>query len=171
VLASAAVISGCGDDDDAGVETSDPGTFEIVAADYRFDDVPDTVPVSSTFTLTNTSSAELHELIVIRIPDGEERPVSTLVELPEHEFDELFDDEELLATVIVAPPGEEGFAVVGDGTVTTPGRYALFCFIPTGVEPAEFLAAVEAAGGGPPEVDGGPPHVEHGMFAEVLVTG
>ncbi len=156
-----------------GTELADGGpnaTVELTAADFRFDDVPDTVPVGARFRLRNISSTEMHELIVIRIPDGDDRDVATLVALPEEELDELFGDEELLATVILALPGEDGFAVVGDGSVTEPGRYALLCFIPTGVDPDEFLAAVEAAGGGPPEIDSGPPHVAHGMFAEVVVT-
>ncbi len=33
-------------------------------------------------------------------------------------------------------PGEEGMPVVGDGTVTEPGRYAVVCFIPVGADPA-----------------------------------
>ena len=34
----------------------------------------------------------------------------------------------------VRPVGE---AVVGDGTISEPGRYAILCFIPVGADPAE----------------------------------
>ena len=38
---------------------------------------------------------------------------------------------------LIAGPGEEGMAVVGDGTITEPGRYAVVCAIPIGADPAE----------------------------------
>ena len=41
--------------------------------------------------------------------------------------------------------------------------------IPTGADPAVYLEAA-AASDGPPQVDGGPPHVAHGMFAELTVV-
>ncbi len=71
--------------------------------------------------------------------------------------------------MIVAPPGEAGFPVVGDGSLTEPGRYAIMCFIPIGADPAEYLAAAQAATSEPPQVAGGPPHFTAGMFAELTV--
>ena len=44
------------------------------------------------------------------------------------------------AMVLVAGPGEDGMAVVGDGTVTEPGRYVVACAIPIGADPAEIMA-------------------------------
>jgi hypothetical protein len=43
------------------------------------------------------------------------------------------------------------------------------CFIPTGADPQEYLTAAQEATDGPPQVEGGPPHVVHGMFAEFTV--
>ena len=43
------------------------------------------------------------------------------------------------------------------------------CSIPTGVAPAEYLAAAAQSGGEPPQVAGGPPHLAHGMYAELTV--
>lgn len=62
--------------------------------------------------------------------------------------------------VLVAPPnGGETIKAVGDGKLTEKGRYAVVCFIPTGVDPAAYLEAGEAATDGPPEIPGaGPPH-------------
>ena len=80
--------------------------------------------------------------------------------------------------VLIAGPGEEGMAVVGDGTLTEPGRYIIACAIPIGADPAEIMAppssdpaATEgSAPSGPPEAEGGPPHFTAGMYGEVLVT-
>jgi hypothetical protein len=43
------------------------------------------------------------------------------------------------------------------------------CAIPTGVDPDVYLQAAAEAAGGPPEVEGGPPHFLHGMAAELIV--
>ena len=70
---------------------------------------------------------------------------------------------------MIASPGESGIAVEGTGTLNEPGRYAIICAIPTGADPAEYLAAAAETEGGPPEVDGGHPHFAVGMWAEVVV--
>ena len=90
------------------------------------------------------------------------------MQLPPDELAAFFP---LVETVILAPPGAEGIAVEGTGTLTEPGRYAIICAIPTGADPDEYMAAAAESEGGPPEVDGGPPHIANGMFAEVVVTG
>jgi hypothetical protein len=71
--------------------------------------------------------------------------------------------------VALAPPGEDGMFVVGDGTITEPGRYAVICAIPVGADPEEFMAAAAEASSGPPQVEGGPPHFTQGMYAELVV--
>ncbi len=73
-----------------------------------------------------------------------------------------------LTTVILAPPGGGNIVPVGDGTLSEPGRYAILCFIPTGIAPQEYLDAV-AATGEPPESEL-PPHFVHGMMGEIIVT-
>jgi hypothetical protein len=109
----------------------------------------------------------MHELIAVRVPDGEDRSVSELMELPDAELEAIFGSGPP-ATVLLAPPGGEQVDALGDGTLAEPGRYALVCFIPTGVDPDEYLAA---SGEGPPVIEGaGPPHVTAGMFAELEVT-
>ncbi len=170
VLAAAAALllaAACGDDED---DTPAPatGTIEITAVDYGFEGVPERVAAGSSFTLTNASSIELHELVAIRMVDGETRSIEDLLELSDEELDEVFAPGPP-AMVLIAMPNEESFAVVGDGTFTEPGRYALVCFIPTGADPDEFMAAAEASSDGPPEVDGGPPHAFVGMYGEVTV--
>lgn len=137
----------------------------VTAADYAYHDLPGTIAAGTRIALHNVSTVELHELIAFRLPDDEQRTVDELLTLPENEADAVFAGEP--ATVILAPPDADGFAVVGDGTLTEPGRYVLLCAIPTGADPQAYLDS--PPGDGPPEVDGGPPHFTRGMYAEVQV--
>ena len=144
------------------------GTVTVDAVDYRFENLPATIPAGSTLHLTNSSSVELHELVALRLPDDENRPIEELLALPKSELDSIVGGPP--AAVLVAPPSSEGFPVVGDGTLTEPGRYLLLCAIPTGADPEEYLAAAAASGGAPADIAGGPPHLVAGMYAEVEVS-
>lgn len=192
VLGAGLLLAACGDDEDPGAasddtETTGPATsaaddtggqdegaddgevLEVELADFSFEGLPDSVPAGTRLTVTNSSGSELHELVAVRIPDDETRPVEELIELPEEEIDAILGSGPP-ATVLLAAPGGEQIDAVGDGTLSEPGRYALVCFIPTGVDPDEFLAAAEEGGEGPPEIpDAGPPHIVHGMYAELVV--
>ena len=171
--------AGCGDDsgqdDAAGPPDSSTTTpadpvvtmIEITAFDYRFDDLPAELQAGTELALRNQSAGELHELVAMRLADGEERTADELVALPEEELGELFAGPPAL--VLVAPPGEDGFVALGDGTLAEPGRYLLMCFIPIGADPAAYLDALEAHPGQPPVVPGGPPHFTAGMYGEVTV--
>lgn len=177
LLAVAALAAACGnDDDDAAVDETTSstaaggaGTITVTAVDYAFEGLPDEIEAGTRIELENDSTNELHEFVAIRIPDSETRPVSELVQLPEAEVDALFGSTEP-ATVLLAPPGGEMIAAVGDGTISEPGRYAVVCFIPTGADPEAYLEAAQTATEGPPDVAGGPPHVANGMHAELNVT-
>jgi hypothetical protein len=182
------VPAACSDDDEAGAgaesttststapptpeepttdePAEEPGVVEVSAVDFGFEDLPEEVPAGTRLTLVNTSTVELHELVAARLPDDEERPLEELVALPEAELSALIG---VPATVLLAAPGGDVIPAVGDGTLAEPGRYLVLCFIPTGADPQEYLAAAAASGGAPPEVAGGPPHVAHGMYAELSV--
>jgi hypothetical protein len=164
VGALAVAFAACADDDAA----DEPGVIEVNAVDFDFENLPDSVPAGTRFTLTNSAPSELHEIVAFRIPDDEERPVSELITLPPEELGPLFAGEP--ATVLLTPPGGDQVAAVGDGTLSEPGRYIILCAIPTGVAPEVYLEAAAASEGGPPQVDGGPPHFVHGMWAELEVT-
>lgn len=148
-------------------DDADSGVIEITAVDYRFDDLPAEAETGATLALRNQSAGEVHELVAMRLADDEDRPADELVALPQQELGALFAGPP--AVVLVAPPGEDGFAAVGDGTLGEPGRYLFLCFIPTGADPAAFLDALEASPGRPPSVPGGPPHFTGGMYGEVTV--
>ena len=98
----------------------------------------------------------------------ERRPIEELLALPPEELDALVASPPAL--VAVAPPGEDAFVALGDGTLTEPGRYAVVCFIPTGAEPQAYLDALEANPGQPPQIEGGPPHLANGMYADLVVS-
>lgn len=145
---------------------SEPQTVAVTAVDYRFEGLPEQVSAGSMLTLRNDSAAELHEIVAVRLPDDEARSVSDLVALPEEELG--FLEEGVVAVLLAKPGSDEQVAAVGDGTLTEPGRYVIACFIPTGVDPQTYLDA--AGPDGPPQIEGaGPPHVAHGMFAELTV--
>jgi hypothetical protein len=194
VLAAAAVLiaPACGSDDEATTATTeaaattdapttdapttddtDPAgedhTLHVTAVDFAFEDLPSEIPAGTRITLGNEAPSELHELVAIRLPDEETRPATELMTLPEAELGALLAGAEP-ATVLLTEPGGEQIPAVGDGTLTEPGRYLILCAIPTGVDPAVYLAAAAESAGGPPQVDGGPPHFANGMFAEVTVV-
>ena len=143
-------------------------TVEVGAVDFSFEDLPDRIPAGTRLTLENRASTELHELVAFRLDDDERRPVEELLQLPPAELGALLGAAPP-RTVLLAAPGEEQIPAVGDGTLDEPGRYLIMCSIPTGVDPATYLAAAAAAGGQQPQVEGGPPHFVHGMAAELVV--
>ena len=169
-------VAACGDDGDGGASSeptvttlgeADAGTVEVTASDYQFDDLPTDVAAGTTLGLRNASAEELHELVAVRLADDEDRTPKELAALSEQELGALFAGPPAL--VLVAPPSEDGFAAVGDGTLAEPGRYLVMCFIPTGADPAAYLDALEANPGQPPSLPGGPPHFTAGMYGEVTV--
>jgi hypothetical protein len=152
----------------SGTGSDTPGELVVTATDYAFEDLPESVPAGTKLRIQNESDVELHEIVVFRLPDSEQR-----------EFDELMslDPGALQAAtggppvaVLVQPPGGPAIDAVGDGTLTEPGRYLLLCSIPTGADPGEYMTAAAKSQGGPVTgVAGGPPHLVHGMAAELLV--
>jgi uncharacterized cupredoxin-like copper-binding protein len=151
--------------DDSGTHTAIDAAITVNAVDYAFQDLPASVPAGTKLAFHNSSTVELHELVVLGpIPAEETRSLEELLALPE---DQLPPIEPVM--VALAPPGEDGMFVVGDGTLTEPGRYGVICAIPIGADPAEFMAAAQESSSGPPEVEGGPPHFTAGMHAELIV--
>lgn len=167
VTALALGVTACGDDDTAAA-AEEPPVIEVRAVDFAFEDLPDRVPVGTTLTLVNDAPSELHELVAVRLDDDEDRSAEELVSLPPPEMGATLFAEDP-AMVLLAAPGEDQIAAVGDGTLTEPGRYLVLCIIPTGVEPEVYFAAAAETEEGPPQVEGGPPHIAHGMFAELIV--
>ncbi len=150
---------------------SSPQKVAVTATDYSFKGIPATVKAGTVFTLTNSSTKEIHELGAIRLPDTELRPVEELARLPEDQLGDLSPGPPAL--VLVAPPGgAPQVPILGNGSLKERGRYIVLCFIPTGADPAAYLAAAKAAqaADGPPQrVPGGAPHFTRGMYAQIVV--
>ncbi len=160
--------------DDSATETTGDSmtageTVELTAVDYAYEGIPDSIAAGSTLTLHNDSTIEVHEAVVLRIPDDETRSVEEIAALSEEEQSEIFPEDAPPAAVIVALPGEDGQAVVGTGAITEPGRYAVVCFIPLGADPDVVREAMESGSDEQPDLGDGPPHVTQGMFAELVV--
>ena len=158
LAAFALLATACGDDD---------GTRTVTASDYAFENLPRSVDAGTTFTLKNESTKEVHEMVAIRIPDNEQRPVRELINLPESQQQAIFGAAEPAMVLLAPPSGGEVIKALGDGRLTQPGRYAIVCFIPTGADPQAYLNAPPSDG--PPNVPGGPPHAVQGMYGEVTV--
>ena len=154
--------------DEPADQSDDDGAadIEVELVDFAFVGLPDSVPAGTRLSVVNTAEAELHELVAFRLPDDEERGVAELLQLPPEELLPIVGDP---TAVLLAAPGGPQIAAVGDGTFDEPGRYAVLCFIPTGVEPEVYLEAAAATESGPPQVEGGPPHFAQGMYAELIV--
>lgn len=161
----ALTAAGCADSETADAATDDE-VVEVTLVDFAFEGLPATVEAGTTVTVSNEAEAELHELVAFRLPDDEDRSVDELAGLSPQELTTALGEP---AHVQLAEPGGEPVLAVGDGTLSEPGRYAVMCFIPTGVDPQEYLRVAAETEQGPPQVEGGPPHFVHGMFTELTV--
>lgn len=161
IVTMALVGVACGDDEDDTAKT-------VTAKDYEFENLPKSVKAGTVLSLENDSDKEIHELVILKLPDSEERSAADLVKLPESELEGLFTGPP--AVVLLRAPGEsEQINALGDGTLTEVGRYLVACFIPVGADPAAYLAAAQSSGDEAPDVAGGPPHFTEGMFGEITV--
>lgn len=168
---SAASTTEAAEDETATTEAAAAdGEVAITGVDYAFEGVPDSVAAGTRLTFANTSDVEVHELVAVRIGDAEARPIDEIVADPAG-IGALLGGGPPAAVIVAAPGTDTPGAVLGDGTLTEPGRYALICSIPTGVDPQAYLDAAAASAGGPPDVEGGPPHFTQGMVAELTVEG
>lgn len=98
--------------------------------DYAFDDLPARAGTGTALEVVNTSTIELHELVAIRLPDDEQRPLEELTAVASEAFGALLAGEP--SAVLIAPlnaerGASEASAVVGDDTLTEPGRYLVLC--------------------------------------------
>jgi plastocyanin len=183
LVGAALALTACGSDDgsdaasddtgaapDEGASTTESpaadGVVEVELADFAFEGLPASVPAGTRLTVTNTSEVELHKLSAIPIPDDEDRPAEELVALPPAELAAIL--QVLPATVLAAGPGGPQVDELGDGTLSAPGRYALICAIPLGLDPGGYLDARPADRRAQIR-DGSQPHFALGMVADLVV--
>lgn len=174
----AMIAAGCSDDDSADGDgggtttettvasaepvddtTSAEGVVTITMDDYSFVDLPAEVPAGTRFQVANVSSEEIHEVVAVRLPEDEDRPVSELMSMSLEELGPMMGGEPDMV-LIAMPDSDETIAPYGD-TLTDPGRYLIACFIPVDA-PMDHQ--------GPPTPDMAPFHYERGMWGELTVT-
>lgn len=155
------VIAACGDEPDA--DATD-GVLDVTLTDFSYGELPDDVSAGTRLQIDNASETELHELVAVRLADGDDRSVDEIVASG---LDEVLSAGPPAAVLLAAPGGKQ-IAAVGDGVLAEPGRYLLLCAIPTGADVQEYLDAAKTSDG-PPQVEGGPPHFVHGMVDDLVV--
>jgi hypothetical protein len=143
-------------EDVGGFLSSDCGfeTLDVETQNYAFSGIPDEVPAGTTVINVRNGATEIHELALMKIADGETRPVEELMALPEEEVGQIVTEK----AFVIAMPGGANFATAD----LDPGRYVGLCFVPVGATP-------EALASGTP-IDDSDPHAMHGMIAEFTVT-
>lgn len=151
-------LSACGDD-------GEPDTLAVTMADFHYGDLPETVEAGTTIEVGNTSEGELHEFVAFRLDDGDERPAD---EIMSGDVESLLGSKDPTMVLLAPPDSDEQIVAVGEPEFAEAGRYLILCAIPTGADPDEYLTAA-ATSEGPPQVDGGPPHFVHGMYAVIDV--
>lgn len=162
--AAAFALGACGSDDQGAIVD---GVLTVEMSDFTFGDLPDEVPVGTELAVENTADSELHEFVAFRIADDDRRSAEDIVT---GDVGAVLTGGPPAMVHLAVPGSDEQIVVEGDGTFAEPGRYLILCAIPTGVEPGVYLEAAAASEGGPPQVDGGPPHFLNGMYAEITVT-
>jgi hypothetical protein len=119
------------------------GNVELAAAEYRFENVPETVaPGVVSFKLSNRGRRN-HELGLYRVKEDVEFPTGDLTRLPRSRLEALLTPVDIELT----PPGARRHILV----TLSPGDYLLACFQPL-------------------ETADGPPHYTRGMFEQFKVA-
>lgn len=149
-----------------------PPTIDVIAGDYLYQGVPETVPLGTRLVLVNDSETEFHELAIGFMGD-DMTPIEEMAMLNDPRS--IASQYAPLRTVLFARPGEVYYdQITGPGygppDLNRPGRWVLFCSIPVGTDPQDAVAQV--ATGNPMVL---PPdtqrHYQVGMFIEVFVEG
>lgn len=96
------LAAACGDDTTTSSPSSDSRTVSVKAVDYGFEGLPSSVKAGTALRLTNESKLEAHELVAVKLPDNERRPVADLLKLPEAQLMGMFTGPPAL--VLLAPP-------------------------------------------------------------------
>lgn len=156
--------------------TTKPATIEVVAGDYFYEGVPETVPVNTRLSLFNSSVREFHEMVVFKLDPAEQRTIEELSELTGIELvgPSGFGAPGVgkLVSVVFAMPESPQYTYLHDVPVLAEeGRYIIFCNIPTGMDPIEAQNRTSQGPIKDADADGMPRHYEVGMMTEVVASG
>ncbi len=130
-------------------ENCDVETLDVTATEYEYDGIPDELTTGYHVLNFSNEGQEQHEMFAFKINDGATESLDEIFALPEEEiFGKITP-----VNAAFAPPGGSD---TGSWNLTSPGSYAVVCFIPVG-------SVGETEGDGPP-------HFTEGMIHEFTVT-
>jgi uncharacterized cupredoxin-like copper-binding protein len=130
-------------------ENCDVETLDVTATEYKYDGIPDELKTGYHVLNFSNEGKEQHEMFTFKVNDGVTESLDEIFALPEEEiFGKITP-----VNAAFAPPGESD---TGSWNLTSPGSYAVVCFIPVG-------SVGETEGDGPP-------HVTEGMVHEFTVS-
>ncbi len=121
----------------------------MTATEYEYDGIPDELTTGYHVLNFSNEGKEQHEMFAFKINDGVTESLDELFALPEEEVIGKITP----VNAAFAPPGESD---TGSWNLTSPGNYAVVCFVSTG-------SVGETEGDGPP-------HFTQGMVHEFTVT-
>ena len=130
-------------------ENCDVQTVDVTATDYQYDGIPDELTTGYHVLNFSNKGQEQHEMFAFKINDGVTESLDEIFALPE---DEVFGKITPVNATFAVPGGTD----TGSWNLTTPGSYAVVCFVSTG-------SVGETEGDGPP-------HFTQGMVHEFTVT-
>jgi hypothetical protein len=132
----------------------DVETIDVTATNYAFAGLDQPVSAGTALINLTNDGTEFHEIALMKIAEGEERPLEELMALPEEETDGLITEKAFIFT----PPGASSFAT----TELDAGRYVAICFVPVGATPEALQTGATLN-----DEDG---HFMHGMVTEFEVA-
>lgn len=104
---------------------------EVVAVNYAFQQVPQSLSPGLTAFRLDNQGTEVHEAVIFRINDNVQSNIQEILELPEEQAEQQME----FRGVAVAEPGNAGYTTAD----LDAGRYAVVCFIPVGTTSFEQL--------------------------------
>lgn len=102
----------------------DGNRLDIAGVDYAFEGLPDEIPAGHTTIAFTDEGNEEHEIMIVKLADGEDLTLDELLDLPE---EEVFSKVQPVA-VTWGAPGETGYTAMD----LEPGTYFALCNIPIG---------------------------------------
>jgi uncharacterized protein YcfL len=145
-----------------------PPAIAVVANDYFHEGIPETATVGTRLSLYNASSAEFHDMYILRLDPSELRTVEELSKLP---VEELFASAtgRIQSVAFAMPDAEQHYHGMGPQVFSEQGRYVIFCDAKVGADPEQ--ASVDALSPPTNANDGVPRHYQVGEMTEVMVSG
>ena len=139
-----------------------PQTIKVTGSDYKFTGLPETAPAGSKISLTTDKSGEPHELVAVHVPESETRSAEEIGALSDADMETVLAGEPALVTIAMPGTTDTPGPVVGDGTLSEPGRYIILCTFPKGTTPEDVAKAQ-----GP--LQGEHPHYHLGMVDDITI--